>query len=447
MDVTIPQLALAHALDRLGRPGWTGIAAERPAEAGAVDETLGFTAAGGQLTVTRVAGEVRLSTALPAQVAAAGNVTVPAALFPYESLVAIQAKAITAQAGITGSRPAGSGPAASGGGRGARGGLRRRELHLSVVLAAGGALALALETASRRVRVSGGGITAGSESHPSSSGSTSASAAPPADAFVVDTGRLRRGLTQVAFAADRAGRRPALGAVLFETGTRHLSLMATDGFRIAHTIVPLADQAGLAAREASAASAEPARIATPLTVVHEVMRLLTDMPPASPVHIAHTASPHPRATVWVGDVDMTFSPVGDAYPDVKRIIPQSWQTRAAVETAELRAAARATTLFGSTKPLLVDARPNLLSLYAPGGAAGAVETGLAAAVEGAPARTVLSADLLLPVLEAATTAHVELELAGPERPIVLREAGKDARALWVIQPMHAPNVLSHRFTA
>ena len=107
----------------------------------------------------------------------------------------------------------------------------------------------------------------------------------------------------------------------------------------------------------------------PIRAVDELLRVLAGAPDAAPVHLTPTDDGR-RVRASVGDVTLT-APLGEGpYPDVARVFPQPWRTRATVATAHLRAAASATSLDGRIHPLLLDASfgpPAQLRLFSPGG--------------------------------------------------------------------------------
>ncbi|HEX2187220.1 MAG TPA: hypothetical protein VHN78_17145, partial [Chloroflexota bacterium] len=207
-----------------------------------------------------------------------------------------------------------------------------------------------------------------------------------------------------------------------------------------------------------AATPLPAPMTVPLQAIEELRRVLEGLPQAQPVWL--DAGGHElRATA--GDVTLSSPLMAGEYPDLSRIVPQAWRTRATLQTGSLRAAARATTLHGRIHPLLLDGvpggagAPGQLRLFAPGSWPGALpgaadaEADLPAAVEGRPGRVVLSAELLLPFLEAATAPQLELHWTTRIAPVLMREKGHDAPgapwATWLIMPMHAPEVEAHVF--
>src|SRR5204862_1123433 len=95
-------------------------------------------------------------------------------------------------------------------------------------------------------------------------------------------------------------------------------------------------------------------------------------------------------------------------------------------------------LFGGTgdaRPVVLEAAPGRLHLRARGDQTGEAEGELAAALEGTSQAVVLNTRLLSEVLEAASGQHLEIAWSSPRTPVVLREAGSEAGALWGALPV------------
>ena len=241
--------------------------------------------------------------------------------------------------------------------------------------------------------------------------------------------------------------------VLFEWGAGDLTLTATDCSRIARATVPAT--AGMGSVGAEAAPGQ--RMVMPIEAVDELVRILNDVPDGAAVRLSPTEGDRHGLLVALGDVTLFSRPIEGEFPQIERIIPQAWRTRVTVETEAFRQAARTASLDGRLHPLLLDAAPMRLRLYARGQGDGGAETRVAAAVEGDAQRVVLSAELLLPILAAAASPRLELSWTEPLRPLLIREAGQKSdeagdtphtaprAATWVVQPMDAPGVAAHVF--
>ena len=86
--------------------------------------------------------------------------------------------------------------------------------------------------------------------------------------------------------------------------------------------------------------------------------------------------------------------------------------------------------------VVLNASPSQLTCYTRGPEGCALETTLAADVSGAPARTartVLSKELLLPLL-AAADGMLELAWEEPTKPVLMREITAPPCDCWVIMP-------------
>jgi len=126
------------------------------------------------------------------------------------------------------------------------------------------------------------------------------------------------------------------------------------------------------------------------------------------------------------------------FPGVDRVVPRATDTRITVETAALRRALGAVSLFGDAaggRPVRIEAGNGRLRLLAKAAETGDAETKLPAKISGGPQVVALSTPLVADVLAAAAGRQLELDLNGPAAPVVLREAGDDAGGLWLVMPL------------
>ncbi len=287
-------------------------------------------------------------------------------------------------------------------------------------------LRLCLESGNRRVRVSCGRFTA----HLASADPEEFPSFPPVDeshALDLDASRLREALDRVVFAAARDGTRPVLTAVLFDFGPEGLTLAAADGLRLARVRLP-------------EASGNPQQLLVPARAVAECARLLSG---AESVRLLPT--PDARGIYLATKDTRLFTRLVEGhFPDVERVIPQSWRTRVTVEAASLRQTVRVAGIFGGgdARPVLLDAAPGRLRLLARGDETGEAKSDLPATLEGEPQAVALNTRLLADLLEAPRSSQLELNWTSPQSPVVLREvdeAGSPDR--WVVMPLHDPALL------
>jgi DNA polymerase III subunit beta len=249
-------------------------------------------------------------------------------------------------------------------------------------------------------------------------------------ALDLDARRLQRAIERVVFAAARDESRPVLTAVLFERGADGLTLAAADGFRLARARV--AEGAG---------AARP--LLVPARVAAEFGRLLADAQAACLLPTADGAGLH----LVAGGTTLFTRLVDGSFPDIERVIPREWRTRVTVEAASFRQAVRVAGLFGKdgqVRPVVLEARPDRLRLLARGDEIGEAESELAAVVEGEPQPVALNTRLLVDLLDAVEARRLELSWAGPQTPVVVREADAEGSPdLSVVMPLHDPALARH----
>lgn len=233
---------------------------------------------------------------------------------------------------------------------------------------------------------------------------------------------LRVAIERVAFAAARDDSRPVLKAVQVRLGVEALTLAATDGFRLAR------------ARVAGGSGEAPEDVLVPARAASEMARLLAD---ADSARLA--LLPERRGVCLLVKETTLFARLLEGhFPDLERVVPQQWRTRVTVDTADFRQAVRIAGLFGDgeARPVVLDAAPGRLHLRARGDQGGNAETELPAAVEGEALGVTLNTRLFADLLDVVTDRRLELQLTGPQAPVVVREAGQPEGAdLWVLMPL------------
>ena len=261
----------------------------------------------------------------------------------------------------------------------------------------------------------------------------------PADggaALAFDAKRLRDAIQRVVFAAARDEQRPVLATMLVRGTGDGLLFAAADGFRLARTRLP---GTGLPTCEALV----PARAAG------EMSRLLND---ASVESAQLLFAPSGRSVqLRVGGTTLFVRLAEGTFPDLDRVIPSEAAARITVETAVLRQAVGAVSLFGGSsggRPVRIEAGGGKLRLLAHSAETGDAQTELPVEIRGTTADATadgtaddtqvvtLSTPLVVDTLAAATARQLELSLNGSTSPVLIREVGDDTGSLWLVMPMH-----------
>lgn len=236
-------------------------------------------------------------------------------------------------------------------------------------------------------------------------------------------GRLREMIRQTVFAAAPAGSpRPELTGLLVRVAGGRLTLVATDGLRLAqrggdlHEPVP-----------------EPTDVIVPARALTELAALLDTGEATVTLALAQDRA----CLCFVAPTFLLIARlIAATFPNHEAVLPPRWTTRLVVDGAELALAAERAGLFerrtdprvrlaaSAGQPLLVAAR---------GEDTGESATEVPAAVAGAPLALELNVRYLREALRALGARPVALESAGPTAPCVLRPDGDDS-TLQVIMP-------------
>jgi DNA polymerase-3 subunit beta len=247
---------------------------------------------------------------------------------------------------------------------------------------------------------------------------------------LLDAAMLKEMIGQVAFAAATDEARPVFTGVLAQVADDKITFAAADSYR-------------LAVRSADLASnGHPVGdILIPARTLTELARIL----PAEGV-VQMVITPNRSQVLFhLDNLDLISRLIDGAFPAYQRIMPQSHEMHAVLDTGEFRAAAKSVALFAKDSN-------NIVTLTIEQGAADGIEPGTAmlqataeelgdntsvvsAAVDGKGLRIMFNVRYLTDVLAVIDTPKVVLELESPQKPGVVRPDGTDDYT-YVIMPMH-----------
>jgi DNA polymerase-3 subunit beta len=205
------------------------------------------------------------------------------------------------------------------------------------------------------------------------------------------------------------------------------TLSASDGFRLAVKTIDLP---------------EPVRTAheviVPARALQEVSRVIGD----DPVEVTITASGG-QILFHSGNVDLISRLIDGKFPDLQRVIPQQYATRAVLERSAFVQAARQASVFATSSANIVKIMLESGEEFGPGRmtiTTNAVEVGdnkaeLEGQVVGEGGQIALNVKFLQEALSAIPTPQVALEMQTPSSPAVLRPVGDDS-LLVIVMPMN-----------
>lgn len=247
-------------------------------------------------------------------------------------------------------------------------------------------------------------------------------------AVIVDPVLLREAIGQVVFAASSEDTRPAMTGIYIRVEGEQMTLVAADGFRLALRIL---DTVEPAAQDFSAI--------VPAKAMAELGRILSDQ--EEPVQVVLT--PNLNQILFHSDhVDLVANLVEARYPDYQAIIPQAYNTRAVLSTAEFLKAVRIASFFARDGANIirveiisggVDASGQMI-VSASATEVGSNVTQLDTMVEGPGGVIAFNARYLTEALSALSSPEAALEMQEKDRPGVFRPMGRTDQ-VHVIMPM------------
>lgn len=233
----------------------------------------------------------------------------------------------------------------------------------------------------------------------------------------IESVALREAINSVAIAAADNDARPVLTGVLFELQNNGLSLVATDGFRLALRSTPCV--------------ATPFRVVVPARALAEVARVFTD----GDVNISMT---HLNKMVMFSNDTVTVASqlIDGQFPSYEPVIPRSWNTRTIFDVLELRKAAKTSDIFAreSANTVTLSVESDGATLKATSAETGDNTAKLDASVTGKPININFNVRYLMDALSGISTPQVAIETTAPNEPAVIKPVG-NSDCLAILMPM------------
>jgi len=256
---------------------------------------------------------------------------------------------------------------------------------------------------------------------------------------------LRKIIDQVVFAAADAKdtSRPSLTGVLTQFEGNHLTLVATDGYRLSvrRTMLPAAVSRDLS-------------VIVPARSLAEVSRISGESNPDKPITLSVAVERNQILFRMMGkgedergafhQVDLVSQLIDAKFPNFDAIIPKGFNTRAILDTAAFLRALKVSSLFArdaSDRVMLqimpgTDVDPGQIVIKATSAETGDNISEIDALVEGDELEMAFNARYLIDVLSVIDTPQVVLETTRSDRPGVFRPVGTGPEEFThVIMPM------------
>jgi len=245
----------------------------------------------------------------------------------------------------------------------------------------------------------------------------------------VDPAAFRDAISQVVFAAAGDDSRPVLAGVQLDVRESTISMAAADGFRMS-----------LRSMSIDPPVETPFAVIVPARAMNELHRVLGDVTEPIDVRITPNAS-----QVIVTATGLTFVSrlIDGAFPDLRQVVPKTWNTRTVVLREQLLDATRRATIFARSNNDVVKLEMNPagddLDMVRVTITANAADTGdnqddVDAQVEGEGMQVAFNGRYLHDVLSVMRGPSISLELQGPNSAGVIRPVDSDDFT-HVIMPM------------
>jgi DNA polymerase-3 subunit beta len=247
--------------------------------------------------------------------------------------------------------------------------------------------------------------------------------------FSVDSAELRGAILQVVFAAATDDSRPVLAGVHVESRGAVLALAAADGFRMSFKEMPLGAELD-----------ETLSIVVPARSMQEIARILGDNQESAEIRITPNQA---QMVVELPDVMLVTRLIDGTFPDLKQIIPQSWNTRSVVSREVLLDATRRAAIFARSNNDVIkfaldpsDGSDGIgrLTITATAADTGDNRDELDAQIEGGELEVAFNGRYLTEILSVLDGPSIALELQGPNAAGVFRPVDDD-KFVHVIMPM------------
>jgi DNA polymerase III subunit beta len=248
---------------------------------------------------------------------------------------------------------------------------------------------------------------------------------------ILDTATLREMINQTTFAAATDDARPVFTGVLARVQSNTLTFASADSFRLALR------------RESLPGASTSGDVLIPARALNELARIL---PAEGSVHMLVT--PNRNQVLFEAEgIKLVSSLIVGQFPNFEAILPKSYATRAAINTADFRQAAKRVALFARDSSNIVRLRidagenggitPGTVTLAANADDLGDAMEPLVAAVDGAGLEVIFNVKYLTDVLAVIDTEEVALELNSSDKPGVVKPNGASGGDyLYIIMPMH-----------
>lgn len=243
--------------------------------------------------------------------------------------------------------------------------------------------------------------------------------------FLLPSSLFKKAITRVSFAAATDEGRPVLTGVLVEIGTKEISFVATDGFRL--SLFKTQKPKGLIVEK-------EVKILIPARALSEVLKVMDDFGGEKEISFAMSKEAN-QAMFLVEDCLVASQLIGGEYPAYQKIIPQGQSGKIQTDKEDFLRAIKMAAIFARDSAnivrLKIDKGEIIVSANAPQVGNNITAVGCKGDAEGEIA---FNAKYLLDFLNIASGEQVFLETNGSLAPGIFKSS-LDPDFLHVIMPV------------
>ena len=231
---------------------------------------------------------------------------------------------------------------------------------------------------------------------------------------------FRDAILKTVFACALDETRPVLAGVYLIASSGKLKLVATDSYRLAEkTINTLSKDA-------------KANLIVPARTLAEIGRLIDESIEKVSIHVGEN-----QVEFKLGPTEVVSRLIEGSFPDYLQIIPTNIKTKIELVTAQFGSAIKMASFFAresANNIKLALKKPKTIQVLAVSPQIGDNTSNLEADFSGEELEIAFNAKFILDVLGVIGSEKIDLELAGPLSPGIIRPA-KDKNYLYIIMPL------------
>jgi DNA polymerase-3 subunit beta len=240
------------------------------------------------------------------------------------------------------------------------------------------------------------------------------------EGWTLKSGELQRLSAHTSFAVSSEETRPVLNGVLWQIRGKDMTMVATNGHRLAKMTVVL-----------EAAASDEQDLIVPPKALQQVEKLFDG---EDQLQIARSES---HLGFRTDRIEVYTRLIEGPYPNYDQVLPKDNDKECVANRSELTAAIRRVAIVASdqTHRVRLSFAPEKLSLGVQTPDLGEAEDELPVEFNGTPIEIGFNANYLLEVLRYMSTDDVKVSLSAPERPATLEPVGGEGDYICLVMPL------------